>query len=180
MIGVVGSARCRRLADALVEVGLFEHAVGGYQIHDYLEFNATAEEALEQRERLHVDRSRSGRLGGLRSGEARRMRAEANEAKPKQGFEAKRSPIPSHPVRTRKSSALRAPRSQPVEHPDDNLGVITKLAHVAIDVLGTSSHGDLVEDVKARCAEAHIDYRSDVVQTAVDSALAQRRAVRAS
>lgn len=65
------------------------------------------------------------------------------------------------------------PRHQPVEHPDDNIGVITKIAHEVIDLMGPGD-GDLVEAVKGRCARLHIDYNSAAVLKALDSARVQR------
>lgn len=111
MIGVTGVGRCRKLADVLVGVGLFDVSVGGYRVHDYHEYNDTKEEAIARRDKLNRDRVRSGRVGGLRSGEARRLLSDhANEANVKHGASvgveantkelaaAKRSPLPSHPI----------------------------------------------------------------------------------
>jgi hypothetical protein len=62
-----------------------------------------------------------------------------------------------------------------VENPNDNIGVITKLAHEAYDLLGTKAdHFELVETLKSRCATLGILYRSDVVLKALDSAKWQR------
>ncbi len=91
--GLVPVAHLRRMADfdaiteagKLVAAGLWEDAEGGYQIHDYLDYQPSREDALSIREK----RAEAGRIGGLRSGESRR------EAKPKQDasplLEAKRS-----------------------------------------------------------------------------------------
>jgi hypothetical protein len=77
--------------------------------------------------------------------------------------------------RTTSSAACAAPAPiARAESPKDNYAVIEKLAHLSIDVLGLSSQGDLVEDTKRRCAEAHIAYDSIVVTKAVDSAIHQR------
>ncbi len=66
-----------------------------------------------------------------------------------------------------------APRSEP---PDENLRIITKLAHEAIDIEGVAADlGILAGAVKSLCAIRVIAYNSDVVRKAVDSALAQRR-----
>ncbi len=75
-----------------------------------------------------------------------------------------------------KSSAAAAARfpAPPGEAPDANIGVITKIAHEAIDALGVRSN-DLDESVKSLCAQLRIPYNSLVVGKAVESALAQRR-----
>lgn len=103
LIGVLGAARVRRLAQSLVDAGLWEVTEGGYRVHDYLAFNATKEEALERSSDIHLERSKSGRAGGLKSGLVRREANEAKlkqtvEANAKQTVEANRSPIPSHPI----------------------------------------------------------------------------------
>lgn len=73
------------------------------------------------------------------------------------------------------SSAAEPALAEPsAERPDENFSVIEKLAHTSIDVLGVSDIGDLVEDTKRRCAEAHIAYSGAVVTKAVDSAVHQR------
>lgn len=66
------------------------------------------------------------------------------------------------------------PRQNPnPERPEDNVRVITKLAHEAIDQLG-AHHDDLVETVKSLCAKRGIVYNSAVVRAALDSARWQR------
>lgn len=58
-----------RLASRLVECGLWERDEGGYQVHDYLEFQPSAD--------LRAARAEAGRTGGRNSGEARRTKVEA-------------------------------------------------------------------------------------------------------
>jgi hypothetical protein len=52
------------LVDRLLEIGLLERAEGGYQIHDYLEFNPSARELRRQRkavaDRVRAHRARNG------------------------------------------------------------------------------------------------------------------------
>lgn len=77
---------------------------------------------------------------------------------------------------TRGVQAAAAPPSSPsaAETPDDNIGVITVIAHEAIDQLGPT-HTDLTDTVKSLCAIRGIAYHSGVVRKALDSALVQRR-----
>lgn len=56
---------------------LWETVDGGYQVHDYLEYNPTREEELERR----AKRAEAGRLGGQRSGETRRSKRSEREAR---------------------------------------------------------------------------------------------------
>jgi hypothetical protein len=66
------------------------------------------------------------------------------------------------------------PRQNPEpERPERNIRVITKIAHEAIEQLGTH-HEDLVETVKSLCAKRDIRYNSAVVLSALDSARWQR------
>lgn len=59
------------LAEQLVAVGLWDVADGGYQVHDYLDFNPTREEALQRREHISEVRRDAGRAGGVASAKAR-------------------------------------------------------------------------------------------------------------
>lgn len=71
----------RDVAEKLVAVGLWERRDGGYQVHDYLEYNPSRAKV----EAIRQVRMEAGREGGLRSGEARRKQAEEEgEANAKQ------------------------------------------------------------------------------------------------
>ena len=50
------------------ESGLWERAKGGFQIHDYLDYNPSRAQVLDERKR----KSEGGRRGGFASGKARR------------------------------------------------------------------------------------------------------------
>lgn len=78
MLGVTGTARAIKLAAVLVEAGLFEAVEGGYRVHDYHDHNATAEEASAHRLAVSAKRATAGRLGGIRSGIARREATKQN------------------------------------------------------------------------------------------------------
>jgi hypothetical protein len=69
----------------LVEVKLWDRADGGYQIHDYADYQPNAAVIEARREA----RSAAGRAGGKRSGEVRR--GEANEASASKQTEASAS-----------------------------------------------------------------------------------------
>ena len=96
----------KRYADKLVEVGLWECAEGGYRVHDYHDYQPTAEEVRHTRE----VRREAGREGGKRSGERRtgRNTSEANGKQNASGLlgacfdnvEAKPNPVPEKNVRT--------------------------------------------------------------------------------
>lgn len=65
----VPKAAAKRCVPKLVDAGLWiPHDGGGFLIRDFLDYNPTAADVKEKREK----RAAAGRLGGLRSGEARR------------------------------------------------------------------------------------------------------------
>jgi hypothetical protein len=64
-------ARGNRLTGQLVAAGLWEIVPGGWQIHDYLEYNPSREQVEEKRAALHEARSKAGTVGGQRSAERR-------------------------------------------------------------------------------------------------------------
>lgn len=69
-----------------------------------------------------------------------------------------------------------SPRNWTGHHPEDpeaNVGVITKIAHEAIRLVGPLSP-DLGETVKSLCATRRIAYSSAVVRKAIESAITQQ------
>jgi len=60
-------------AERLVDAGLWERVDGGFQIHDYLDFQPSRTEV----EQASARKAAAGRVGGRKSGEARRSRSEA-------------------------------------------------------------------------------------------------------
>lgn len=81
----------RREAIRLVSVGLWERVEGGYKIHDYHEYQPSTDA-----ETLGKKRAEAGRVGGQRSGEARRLKPFASEATKQLASEAT-NPVPSRP-----------------------------------------------------------------------------------
>lgn len=98
----------KREATKLVDAGLWEPVDGGYRIHDYHDYQPTPEQAAETSEA----KAAAGRLGGLRSAEARRRKTQADgqaalkhgastaEANAKQSASLLPKPVPSRPVPT--------------------------------------------------------------------------------
>ena len=79
----------QELADRLVAVGLWEETDGGYQIHDFTEYNPTREEVRGVR----AARAEAGRRGGLNSAASKRQaNATANA---KQTLQQNSTPSPS-------------------------------------------------------------------------------------
>jgi hypothetical protein len=88
----------------------------------------------------------------------------------------------AHELRTsnkgNKNSGAQAPRRRHGHDssPDESYAVIQKLAHEAIDELGTpASFPDLSELLKNKAARLHIPYNSRVVGAALMSVLHRRK-----
>jgi len=81
-----------QVLEQLLDTGLWERCNGGYQIHDYLEYNPTREEAIATRDA----RAEAGRRGGKASAERREANAQANSQQMlKQNPTPSPSPSPS-------------------------------------------------------------------------------------
>ena len=115
MIGVKGEARCVKLADELVSVGLFDKAEGGYLVHGYLDHNPSKATVLAKRAE-DADRKRRGEES------QRTPRGIQTESRRNPELPAPAShPIPSDPypsVPDRKESARRSAGQPPL-----NLGL---------------------------------------------------------
>lgn len=85
----------------LLDAGMWEQVPGGFQIHDFPDYNLTKEQVLERRE----VRSESGRKGGL-------ARAKANAKPP-----AKQTPKPTSSNGSSKPSSKTLANSYPVPVP---------------------------------------------------------------
>jgi len=100
------------LAQRLIEIGLWEVVDGGYQVHDYLEYNPPANKIIAIREA----RSEAGRRGGMASGESKR-KANAianNTAEEKQNQTPSPSPSPvPFPSSLSKNMGAKASPSSP-------------------------------------------------------------------
>lgn len=88
------------------------------------------------------------------------------------------SPDPSlnRPGTKEQAAAPPLPLLVTVENPDDNVRVITRIAHEVIDVVSERAAAiDIAEGVKTLCARRKIQYNGAAVKRAIDSALWQRR-----
>lgn len=93
-------AKLEKISQELVQAGLWSRDGNSWVIHDFLDWNPSAEEVRRKREA----RAKAGKKGGIRSGEVRgqgkqtRSKLEAiASAKPKQNrskIEAKSNPVP--------------------------------------------------------------------------------------
>ena len=87
-----------KFAMKLTECKLFEVEEKGYRVHDYLHYNPSRDQIVERREQ----RMNAGKVGGLRSGAARRSNSlPRDEANAKQVASPQTNPDPSHPIPTR-------------------------------------------------------------------------------
>lgn len=94
------------LVAELVDAGLWHHEGDGYEVHDFLEWNPSADEAKAKRKA----RQEAGRKGGLASGRTRsKPPGEANApANAEANAQADRR-TPSRPVPSRPSSSSKPP-----------------------------------------------------------------------
>lgn len=81
------------LAQALAQANAWELCEGGYRIHDYLEYQPSREDELQRR----AARAEAGKIGGLRSAQAKRQaNAQASaQAKPQANGKQNSTPSPS-------------------------------------------------------------------------------------
>jgi hypothetical protein len=77
----------------LVNAGLLEKVDGGWQIHDYLHFNDSKEEAIERKSHLSQVRSDAGKLGA-----SQRWQNSKTDSKLLDGNDGKARIAPSHPI----------------------------------------------------------------------------------
>lgn len=108
----------KRVWKKLVAARLLHEAEGGWQIHDFLDWNPSAEEVRSKR----AVRAAAGSLGGKRSGTSRANAkqmlhtGEANdEANASRLLHPKSNPVPSRPV----PSPAEPPESPPLGPPSD-------------------------------------------------------------
>lgn len=132
------------LAEQLCRVGLWEACEGGYQIHDYLEYNPSREETLRKRDHLSEVRSEAGRAGGIASGKARakpdaslegsndEANREANDEANREhtGVQQNGSPVP-HP----RPVPTPVPDNQTPTHPEEDVARARDIADDVAEIL---------------------------------------------
>ena len=98
-------------AATLVALGLWHDAPGGFAVHDYLDYNPTRQQA----ESNAAQRALSGSIGGKRSGEARRERANPAWAARRRCWNANTTARPRWITRAHRGAhgAFRTSRSTP-------------------------------------------------------------------
>lgn len=93
----------------LVEVRLAHEVEGGYQIHDFLDFNPSSEQERAKREEMREKRREAGRVGGKRSGEVRRGEGDSNQ-----------KPTPGEPTTKQSASTGASSGTKQNEPPNPN------------------------------------------------------------
>jgi hypothetical protein len=114
----VDVANCQEFASTLVRVGLWDANEEGYQVHDYLDYNPSKEQALATREA----RKEAGRAGGI-------AKASKNPgktlAKTKQNSAPSPSPSPSLKIEEEGRDE--------VDNPDEPTGILAPYEHVFVE-----------------------------------------------
>jgi len=102
-------------AKQLVNVGLWEVVDGGYQIHDYHDYNPPASKVKA----IRRARSEAGRRGGIASGSKRQANAQANAS-----ANSKRNPTPSPSPSPTEDTDLGADAPTPTTLPEWQAGYL--------------------------------------------------------
>ena len=82
--------------------------------------------------------------------------------------------VPSQLKGTELKGTKSSARGAPIDTVASNIGIVTKIAHEAFDLIGCNN-AELPEAVKGLCAMRRIRYDSELVGKAIESALMQRR-----
>jgi hypothetical protein len=117
-------------ADRLIDLALWEQAEGGYIVHDYLEYNPTAEEVKARRDEVTKARSEAGKRGMASRWGDRDNKITNDITKPKQSglLPVDNKPITPYPSRTPsplssstsvEELSARKPTKQETSIPDD-------------------------------------------------------------
>ncbi|MSS45305.1 hypothetical protein FYJ43_04435 [Cutibacterium sp. WCA-380-WT-3A] len=78
-------------ASILLQAGLWERVEGGYQFHDWNEYQPSSSAVRERRKQTSAKRSEAGRKGGMKSGVTRRNKASEARSKREANGEANAS-----------------------------------------------------------------------------------------
>jgi hypothetical protein len=160
-------SRAGRYAARLVQVGLWDKVKDGYHIHDFKDFNPSAQTIKTKREsdrlRKHPTGIQAESVGNPSGVQADSVR---NPSAP-----SRARAIPSHPIRSTRTKD----KSRGADAPHDNLSIITKIAHEVLASSNGAEDGDLAERMKTLCATRRIVYNSTEVYKAIDSARHQRK-----
>lgn len=92
---------------SMVACGMLETRIDGYYIHDYLDWNKSAKEIKNLKQKTSESRSKTGKAGGIASGKSRNSKHLEPEAKSKQN-EAPTLPNPTQP---KEEDTLHQPRA---------------------------------------------------------------------
>lgn len=161
----------RKEVPRLLSAGLWEEVDGGYLVHDYHDYQPTPEKVLETSEA----KAAAGRLGGLKSGEARRSKTEADrkatpkhrasnrEADAKQDASLLPKPVPSRPDPDQEKDPPLPPEGGPP--PESSSTRITPRRTRARTVQTTWPEGFAVSAAIARmCRDEGLPNPHDVVR----------------
>lgn len=197
----------KKVANALSSrrVRLFHRVKGGYKVHDFTEYNGTADKLRYQRElakarkrrqrakepveNLLMDKARHDVTRDIARDITRDSRArDLEKEKEKEYVRTDRGVratalvcVPTETERAVPQTARDTPAKRAARAPadDGNYAVLEKLAHTVLDELHTADpeNPEVVETLKVKCAQLAINYATDpqIVRRALASAATQRR-----
>jgi hypothetical protein len=129
------------IVEDLIESGLWEEVEGGFQIHDYLDYQPSKAEVLAEREQKKM----AGQKGGLVSAQARA------QAKSKQVLEQNlsKSQAPTQAKSKQNSSPIPTPNPlpNPLPNPIPDQGCLTATAQSAAVAGNKPTNGELINEL---------------------------------
>lgn len=141
--------------------------IDGFRIHqEYVGLQPTRDQVMKQRREKNLQKAVAGRLGGRKSGEARRKHAEAkakqSEAEPSAQSEQTEPPIP-FPIPSGKSIADAIPHSRVVDR-NASHELLCRLFHEVWD--RETTRPDRIEAVKQLMAQRDLTASVEALQSA--------------
>jgi hypothetical protein len=113
----------REVVADLVALGMWDEVEGGYQIHDYLDYNPSREKVLAERAKKQA----AGKAGGKASAEARAQASAQAESKPVPVPKPIPEPVPEPFSESTSKAALRSVDNNPNQPTHDQLYLAGKL-----------------------------------------------------
>ena len=163
---------------------LWHKVPGGYQVHDYLDWNDNKETIVEKRQRLASRvsqfRKRHGNAlcNALQGGVTQRVTPPPISAPVTRSVRTDPRTTYLASLGTRTAAA---PRPAPVDNPGQAFRVVSALVRATLaegaDWAYPTGEADLMDELKTRCAKARLPYDTELVRKALDSerAKAQRQ-----
>lgn len=155
---------------------LWHQVPGGYQVHDYLDWNDNKETVVAKRQRSADRVSKFRKRDGNALRNALPGGVTSRVTPPRISTPVTRS-VPTDPRTTYLASlgtrTAAAPRPAPVDNPGHAFRVVSALVRATLaegqDWSYPTGEADLMDELKTRCAKARLPYDTELVRKALDS-----------